>query len=245
MKLILIFFFFLVYRSVHPFDTRSSSIVSTIINGDNNSNFSSHSKVVFIKMDKHHTSPPTVCTTDEEYDDFGCPLIESASFFIPFMSEREEQAAIKIQKAWRKYLGRRQLSIEARYKALEERLEKEVKARKAIESTMENMVILMNQQQRVFQERLEYMRETYQRKTDHITAQIHPLEARLRHESKARADIESIMSRVLDQLHNIKLQMKDQIEHRRVIQVKLDKANQKLSNNHNTKSLPKTVIHKK
>jgi hypothetical protein len=204
---IFLFILYLVHPGVHPFSRRNSTV------GDDTE--SHHSKVIFMKMDRHHTSPPTICTDDED-DEEDCPLIESASIFVPFMSEREERAGPTTQ--------------------LEVCLAQQVHMRHVFESTLK-------EQQRQFEARLN---RNYQQKTDLLLAQIQPLEARLRHETKARADLESMMSRVIDQLHAVKVQLKEQAEQKRVLQVQLDKANQEIRKlTANRVPSRKAVIHKK
>lgn len=113
-----------VYPSIHPFSRRNSCEFQS--DDDMESNFSSQSKVIFMKISKSHVSPPTFIHysqtagsyihTDEGYDDDDdddyCKElpIESASFFLPLTDAAldREAAAVKIQSVWRGYQCRKQ-----------------------------------------------------------------------------------------------------------------------------------------
>lgn len=132
-----------VYHSVHPYRLDSASpsdmfhnegelvSISEEDDDDEGSRFSTNSKVIVMKISKHH--PPTVIqcsggsfTTDEGYDDEeyegDCKElpIESASVFLPLSDNEQEllmdmesvrhSAAIKIQSLWRGYMGRKEQS---------------------------------------------------------------------------------------------------------------------------------------
>ncbi|KAG1132769.1 hypothetical protein G6F42_002042 [Rhizopus arrhizus] len=115
------------YQSVHPYQCSEDE-------EDDQSNFSTHSKVILMKISKFN--PPVIIHssrisyTDEGYDDHiledsDCKErpIESASVFLPLSDPLDPDhvrtlAATKIQAAWRGYRYRRQQTTKASHRVL-------------------------------------------------------------------------------------------------------------------------------
>lgn len=117
----------IVYQSVHPYQCSSDE-------EDDQSNFSTHSKVILMKISK--LNPPVIIHSsrisysDEGYDDniledIDCKErpIESASVFLPLSDPLDPDhvrtlAATKIQAAWRGYRYRTQQTTQASHRVL-------------------------------------------------------------------------------------------------------------------------------
>jgi hypothetical protein len=160
------------------------------------------SRIVLVKLFKSkqpHMSKVQRCSTsltfiasDEGYDDTEYPELESQCVFYPLsdnddecMISKRDQAAVKIQAAWRGYSSRlktghlqfhlrpeqhvilslvklcdrfhrREMStMNERLYQLEQRIREETAMRIAFEKAMEDMTVLMDQQQKVLYDRLE------------------------------------------------------------------------------------------
>ncbi|CAO3593575.1 unnamed protein product [Absidia cylindrospora] len=197
----------------------SDSDNSMMMDDDDNSNFSAGSKVVLFKLNKKNklASPymPKRTTTsytsssdegyDDDYDDDKELPIESASVFLPldhqqaildddYHHQDDTTAAILKQQ-------------QAQIDRLESQLREEKAMRTAFEKAMEEMVLLMDQQQKMLYDRVEQevaMRQLYEKKMDDALTLVTPLEHKLKKETDARCELESMMSHVLGELQEIK-----------------------------------------
>ncbi|KAI8338524.1 hypothetical protein BC941DRAFT_423146 [Chlamydoabsidia padenii] len=207
----------------------------------------SQPQVILIRINKHNKNQqqdrcPTSLTylaSDEGYDDedqdgklsFG-QEIESASVFLPLDNEDDdyELNSSGDKAAWT-HFQQQQQQWTRRIQHLEQQLHEERAMRQAFEKAMEDMTILMDQQQKVLNDRLEQeisMRQAYEHKIQQTTAQVQPLEARLEKETAARIQLEETMVHVLDQLEFLHTQhqqhITDDASQRKRMQKKVDQA---------------------
>ncbi|KAI8074993.1 hypothetical protein BC940DRAFT_287165 [Gongronella butleri] len=197
---------------------------------DDSSSCSSGSKVVLIKLNKKTkhkkiAMSPRVAyqQADFGFDDDDLALeeeapIESASVFLPVHGQRQETR----RDTYELLLGGANDEPEARapapampdyhqWQARVEQLEREVQEEKAMrkgfEKAMEEMVLLMDQQQKLLYDRLDQeiaMRKMYESRMHHALEQLQPLETKIQKETSARCELESMMSHVLNQVQDLK-----------------------------------------
>ncbi|KAI8093809.1 uncharacterized protein BX664DRAFT_249830, partial [Halteromyces radiatus] len=177
---------------------------SSSVMDDDSSQFSHDSKVIFIKLNKKNkvASPyipkrSTTSQSDEGYDDNSYIIeedekeMQSDSVFLPLGRQEEDED-----------------SLQRQIDQLQAQVREEKAMRLAFEKAMEEMVLLMDQQQKMLYDRVEQevsMRQVYEKKMEEALAMVAPLESKLKKETDARCELESMMSHVLGELQELKL----------------------------------------
>lgn len=181
---------------------------------DLHSHFSSNSKVVLFKlskktrlaspyMPKRNTSgsPSSDEGYDDDLDDDKELPIESASVFLPLDDTPVlDDGLMTTTTRW-------QQQQQEQIDQLTVQLREEKAMRCAFEKAMEEMAVLMDQQQKMLYDRVEQevaLRQVYERKMDDALMMVKPLEQKLKKETDARCELESMMSHVLGELQEIK-----------------------------------------
>ncbi|CAO3610947.1 unnamed protein product [Cunninghamella blakesleeana] len=161
---------------------------------------------------------------DDEFEDDKELPIESASIFLPLqpnepLSENENKLLLdhspsstyyhpsQVQQQQRNEYDEQFEQMQKRIQQLESNLREEKAMRNAFEKAMEEMVLLMDQQQKMLYDRVEQevtMRQVYERKMNEALQSVAPLESKLKKETDARCELESMMSHVLNQLQDLK-----------------------------------------
>ncbi|KAI8328195.1 hypothetical protein BC941DRAFT_445452 [Chlamydoabsidia padenii] len=179
---------------------------------DCHSHFSTGSKVVLIKLSKKTKMaspylPSKSCHSDEGYDDNDSDNekelpIESASVFLPLdthdIIENNNNHTVDL--------------LKQQIDRLESQLREEKAMRVGFEKAMEEMVILMDQQQKMLCDRVEQevsMRQVYEKKMEDALLLVGSLQSKLKKETDARCELESMMSHVLGELQEIKQHQQD------------------------------------
>ncbi|ORX60628.1 hypothetical protein DM01DRAFT_1404860 [Hesseltinella vesiculosa] len=210
-----------IHQHTEPMLSDSNSMTD---DDDNSSSFSRESKVVLIKLNKKNklASPslPRVYHVDPQqigFDDDDMALddeapIESASVFLPVDKEQtcdfDQQRMYSVAPA--SMVPMAETAAQAlmdRVALLERQVQEERAMRKGFETAMEEMVLLMDQQQKLLYDRLDQeiaMRKMYEQRMNTALNQIQPLEVKLKKETDARCELESMMSHVLTQVQELK-----------------------------------------